>query len=115
MNHYKSNHFRRTIINHENAGIKHLHDPDAFIECSNMMNDLYENINDYNLSSRRKILIVFDDIMADIMTNKEFKAIIKELFIRYKKLNVSLVLITVLFFCPKRCQIKFNTLFDYEN
>ena len=63
-----------------------------------MMNDLYENINDYNLSSRRKILIVFDDMMADIMTNKEFKAIIKELFIRYKKLNVSLVLITQSYF-----------------
>ena len=45
------------------------------------MHDVYENINDYNSSRKRKILIVFDDIIAEIMTNKEFKAIFKELFL----------------------------------
>ena len=70
------------IKKHENAGIKYLNDPNAFIECSNTMDDVYENINDYNPSRKRKILIVFDDMIADIMTNKEFKAIIKKLFIR---------------------------------
>ena len=79
------------------------------------MDDVYENINDYNSSRKRKILVVFDDMIADIMTNKKFQAIIKELFIRCRKLNISIVFITVLFFCSKRCQIKFNTLFDYEN
>ena len=64
----------------ENAGIKYLNDPNAFIECFNAMHDVYENINDYNSSRKRKILIVFDDIIAEIMTNKEFKAIFKELF-----------------------------------
>ena len=49
------------IKNRENAGIKHLNDSKAFIECSNKMDDVYENINDYNLNRRRKILIVFDD------------------------------------------------------
>ena len=82
------------IKNRENAGIKHLNDSKAFIECSNTMDDVYENINDYNPNRRRKILIVFDDMIADIMTNKKFQAIIKELFIRCRKINISLVFIT---------------------
>ena len=59
----------------------HLNNPNAFIECSNTMDDVYENILDYNSSRKRKISIVFDDMIADIMTNKKFQAIIKELFI----------------------------------
>ena len=54
------------------------------------MDDVYKNINDYNPSKERKILIIFDDMIADIMDNKKFKAIIKELFIRGRKLNISL-------------------------
>ena len=69
----------------KDAEIKHLNDPNAFIECSNTMNDVYENINDYNSNSKRKILIIFDDMITDIMTNKRFQAIIKELFIRCRK------------------------------
>ena len=69
------------IKKHEDAGIKHLNDPEAFIECSNTMDDVYENIDNYNPRRKTKILIVFDDIIADIMTDKKFKAIIKELFI----------------------------------
>ena len=49
---------------------------------------------DYNSSRKRKILIVFDDGNADIVTNKKFQYIIKELFIRCRKLNISLVYIT---------------------
>ena len=60
------------IKNRENAGIKHLNDSKAFIECSNTMNNIYENINDYNPNKKRKILIVFDDMIADIMKNKKF-------------------------------------------
>ena len=56
------------IKNCENAGIKHLNDSKAFIECSDTMNDIYGNINDYNPSRKRKILIVSDDMIADIMT-----------------------------------------------
>ena len=58
---------------------------------------------------------LFDDTIADIMTYKIFQGIIKELFIKCKKWNIALVFITVLFFCSKKRQIKFNTLFDYEN
>ena len=80
----------------ENAGIKHNNNQNAFIECSNTMDDVYKNIDDYNLSRKRKRkkIIAFDDIIADIMTNKKFKAIIKELFIRCRNLNISLVFIT---------------------
>ena len=60
------------------------------------MDEVYENIDDYNLSRKieRKKLIVFDDMIADIMTNRGFQAIIKELFIRCRQLNISLVFIT---------------------
>ena len=62
------------------------------------MDDVYEDIVDYNRSRNRKILIVFDDMIADIMSNKKFQAIIKKLFIRSRKLNISLVFITQSYF-----------------
>ena len=85
------------IKKREDVGIKHLNNPNAFIECSNTMDDIYDNIDDYN-SNRRKILIVFYDTIADIMTNSRFQAIIKELFIRCRKLIISLVSITQSYF-----------------
>ena len=65
---------------------------------TNTMDDVYNNIDDYNPKRKRKILIVFDDMIADIMTNKRFQAIIKELFIRCTKLNTSLAFITHSYF-----------------
>ena len=92
----------------EDAGTKHLNDSNAFIECSNTMDDVYGNIGNYNPSRKRKVLIVFDDMIADIMTNKKFQAMIKELFIRCRKLNISLVFIThSLFSVPK--DVKLNS------
>ena len=58
------------IKKRENAGIKYLNDPNGFLECSNAMHDVYENINDYNSSRKRKTLIVFDDMIAEIMKKK---------------------------------------------
>ena len=78
----------------ENAGIENLNDPNTFIECSNTVDNVYENIDDYIPSRKRTILIVFDDMIADIKTNKKFQAIIKELFIRCRKVNISLLFIT---------------------
>ena len=72
----------------EDAGVKHLNNPNAFIECSNMMDDVYENINDYNPIRKIKKLFIFDDMIPDIITNKRFQAIAKELFIRCRKLNI---------------------------
>ena len=86
------------IKKNKNVGTNHFNDPNTFIECSNTMDDIYENIDDYNPNRKRKILIVFDDMIADIMTNKKFQAIIKELFIRCRKLNISLVFITQSYF-----------------
>ena len=82
------------IKKREDVGIKHVNNSNAFIECLSTMDDVYENIHDYNPNRRRKILIVFDDMIADIMTNRTFQAIIKELLIRCRKLNISLVFIT---------------------
>ena len=70
------------IEKRENAGIKNLNDLNAFIEYSNTMDEVYNNIDDYNPKRKRKILIAFDDMIADNMTNKKFQVTIKELFIR---------------------------------
>ena len=71
-----------------------------------MMDDVYENIHNYNSNRKRKILIVFDDVIADIMKNKKFQAIIKELFITCRKLNISLVFITQSYFSvPKDARL----------
>ena len=66
--------YKILIKKRKDAGIKHLNDPNAFIECSNTMDDVYENIHDYNSSRKRKILIVFDDMIADIMTKKKISS-----------------------------------------
>ena len=73
------------IKKREDAGIKHLNNSYAFIECSNTMNDVYENIDDYTPTRKRKKLIVFDDMIVDIMSNKKFQAVVNKLFIRCRK------------------------------
>ena len=99
------------IKKRENAGIKHVNNPNAFIECFNTMDDVYENINDYNQRIKGKKIIVFYDMIADIMTNKKFQAIIKELFIGYRKLNISLVFITQSYFTvPKNIRLSLTHL-----
>ena len=90
--------YKILIEKHEDAEIKHLNDPNAFIKSSITMDNVYENIHDYSSSRKRKILIVFDDIIADIITNRKFQAIIKELFMRCRKLNISLFLLHNLIF-----------------
>ena len=94
------------IKKREDAGIKNLNDPSAFIEYSNTMDDVYNNIDNYIPKRKRKILIAFDDMVADIMTNKRFQAITKELFIRCRKLNISIVFITQsIFSVPKEIRL----------
>ena len=82
----------------ENPGIKHCNDPKAFIEYSNTINYVYNNIDNYNLKRKQKNLIVFDDMFADININRSLQSIVKELFIRCRKLNISLVFITQSYF-----------------
>ena len=69
----------------EVAGTIHFGDPNTFIECSNAIDDVYQNIDDYNPSRKEKILIVFDDMIADIMTNKKVQTLIKELLLGAEK------------------------------
>ena len=94
------------INNRKNAGIKDFNDPTAFIEYSNDMDDVFTNIDDYNKKRKRKVLIVFDDMIADIISSKKFKAIIKELFVRCRKLNTSIVFIMQSYFrTPKDARL----------
>ena len=86
------------INKREQAGIKNLNDPHAFIEYSDDMNDVLDDINNYNKNRDKKVLIVFDDMIADIEYNKKYKQIIKELFYRARKINVSTVFITQSYF-----------------
>ena len=65
------------INKREQAGIKHLDDPKAFIEYSDDMDDVLDDINNYNKNRDKKVLIVFDDMIADIEYNKNFKRITK--------------------------------------
>ena len=96
------------IKKREDAGINHLNNSKAFIECSNTMDDVCENIDDYNPSKKRKILIVFDDMIADIMTNKKFQSIIKDLFVRCRKLNILLAFVTQSYFSVLK-DVRFNS------
>ena len=80
------------INKREQAGIKNLDDPKAFTEYSDDMGDALDGINNYNKNRDKKVLIVFDDMISDIMRSQNFKALIKKLFIRCRKLNISIVL-----------------------
>ena len=86
------------INKREQAGLKNLNDPKAFIEYSNDMSDALDDIKNYNKNRDKKVLIVFDDMFSDIEYNKDFKKAIKELFYRGRKINKSLVLITQSYF-----------------
>ena len=82
----------------ESTGLKYLNDSKAFIEYSSDMDDIYKNIERYNPNRKRKILIVFDDMISDMLSNKKLNPIVTELFIRGRKLNISLVFITQSYF-----------------
>ena len=86
------------VNNRKNAVIKHFNDPTAFVEYSDDMNDVYADISNYNKKRENKMLIVFDNMIADIEYNKNFKKMIKELFYRGRKINISIVFITQCYF-----------------
>ena len=86
--------YQYLINKREGVGIDHFNDPKAFVEYSNDMRDVYKNIDEYNIDKEHKILIVFDDMIADIIKNKKLNSVATELFIRGRKLNISLALIT---------------------
>ena len=101
--------YQYLINKRERVGINHFNDPKAFIEYSNDMHDVYKNINDYNLDKENKILIVFNDMIADMIHNKKLNLIVTELFIRGRKLNISIAFITQSYFkVPK--DVRLNTI-----
>ena len=101
--------YQLLIKKREDAVIKYLHDLKPFIEHSNTMDNIYNNFDDYNPTRKKKILIVFDDMITHIMINKKFQAIIEELFIRCRKLNVSLVFTTQSYFsAPNEVRLNFT-------
>ena len=85
------------------------------MEYSNDMQDVYKNIEDYNPGKKRKILIVFDDMIADIINNKKLNPIVTELFIRGRKLNISIVFITQSYFKVSKDVRLNSSLFYLEN
>ena len=88
--------------------MNNFNDPKAFIEYSNDMHNVYKNINYYNPSKENKILLVFDDMIADMINSKRLNSIVTELFIWGRKLNISLVFITQSYFkVPK--DVRLNT------
>ena len=90
--------YQYLVNKREKVGLDHLKDPKAFTKYSNDMQDVYKNIEDYNPGKKRKMLIVFDDMIADMTNNKILNLVVTELFIRGRKLNISIVFITQSYF-----------------
>ena len=86
------------IDKREKAGINFNNDPNAFIEYSNSMDDILSDIEDYNKKRKRKMLIIFDDMISHVMSDKKAQQILKDLFIRCRKLNISHCFLTQSYF-----------------
>ena len=99
----------------ESTGLMHFNDSKDLIEYSHDIGGIYKNIEEYNPYKKQRILIVFDDMMVDMLSIKNLSPIVTELFVRDRKLNMSIALLHNLFCCTKKCQTKFYTLFHYEN
>ena len=100
------------INKREKVGLDHFNDPRAFIEHSNDTQDVYKNIGKYNPEKERKVLIVFDDMITDMVNNKKLNPVVTELFIRDRKLNISFVFITQSYFkVPKDVRLNSTPFF----
>ena len=82
----------------QSTGLKHFNDHKAFIQYSNDIEGVYQNIEEHNIDKKRKILIVFDYMIADMINNKIINPVVRELFIRGRKLNISIAFITQSYF-----------------
>ena len=104
--------YQYLINKREKVRLNHYDDPKAFMEYSNDMQDVYKNVEDNNPGKKRKILIVFDNIIADMINNKRLNPIVTELFIRGRRLNISIVFITQSYFkVPKDVRLNSTHLF----
>ena len=96
------------IRKREGVIMDHFNNPKAFIEYSNDMHDVYKDIDEYNPDKENKVLIVFDNMIADMIHNKKLNSVVTELFIRGRKLNISLVFITQSYFKVSK-DVRLNT------
>ena len=97
------------INKREKAGTNFNNDPTAFIEYFNSMDDILSNIEDYNKRRKRKVLIIFDDMVFHVMSDKKSQQILKDLFIRCRKLNISICFLTQSYFSvPKDVRLNFT-------
>ena len=85
----------KQINKREKVGLDYFNDPKAFMDYSNNMQDVYKNIEEYNPGKKRKVLIVFDDKIADMINNKKLNPIVTELFIKGRKLKFLLSLLHI--------------------
>ena len=83
----------KQLLFNKRVGLNHFDDVKVFIEYSNDNDDSYKNIDEYNPTKKPKILVVFHDIIADMLSNKKLQPIAAQLFIRSKKTNIFLVFI----------------------
>ena len=90
----------------EDASLKHYNGSKAFIEYSNDMDYIYENIEEYNPDKERKISIIFDDVLADMVSNKKVNPIVTELLITGRKLNISFGFYHMILFCCTKKNIR---------
>ena len=90
--------YQYLINKREKVRLDHFDDPKTFLEYSNDMQDVHKNIDDYNPRKKRKVLIVFDDMIADMININKLNPIVTELFIRSRILNISIVFITQSYF-----------------
>ena len=94
------------INTQESTGLKHFKNPKEFVEYSNDMDDIYKNIEEYNPNKEHEILIVFADMIADMLNNKKIKPVVSELLITGRKQKISLVFITQAYFVvPKNIRL----------
>ena len=94
------------ITKRESTGSKYLNNSKTFIEYSNDIVIFTKNIEEYNPNKKQKILIVFDDMIANMLSNNKLNSIVTDLFIRRRKINISLAFITQSYFAlPKNIRL----------
>ena len=104
------------INKREKVGIKNFKTPKAFIDYSQTIDDIYENLEDYNPTNKRRLLTVLDDMIADIECNKKVSPIVAESFLRGRELNISLVFISISYFkVPKTIRLNATHFYNEDS
>ena len=106
--------YQLLIKGREKVRIKELKNPKKFIDYSQTIGDVYENLEDLS-NKEKKMLIVFDVMIVGIKTNKKLSTIVTDIFLRGRKLKISLVFILKSYFQVPKTISKRHTIFYHEN